>query len=120
MRKQSSTNFENQQLLHGLCDGALTLSLLSGRWKITILGHILQGVTRFSALKTAIPGITDRILALQLQELVADGIIEKTGPQAENNVPGYTLSGLGVSLQPVIEALAAWGKQNREQILHTD
>lgn len=109
MRKTASTNYENQQCLHELCDAAFTLSCISGRWKLTLLVQLLPGGQRFSALKQAIPLITDRILSLQLKELEQAGLILR---QQETGIKmyTYTLSDRGLSLEPVILALSDWGK----------
>lgn len=113
MRKTSSTNYENEKNLHGLCDAAYTLSLLTGRWKLTILVKITEGKKRFSELKNAIPFITERILALQLKELENSGLIKKEISQGTEHLPLYVLTTLGKSLNPVVQSLSDWGKANK-------
>lgn len=106
MRKESSTNYLNQQELESFCDAAFTLSLISGRWKLTIITALADGERQFSSLKECIPAITERVLALQLKGLEQAGLIEKTA--------GYRLSTRGKSLLPLIDHLAVWGKLNKE------
>lgn len=113
MKKISSTNFENQQTLHEFCDAAFTLSLISGRWKLTILTNLEKGENRFSTLKAAIPFITERVLALQLKELEKAELIIKIQPDPANRPPFYEMSAKGKSLIPLILSLADWGKQNK-------
>lgn len=106
MKKLSSTNYGNQQSLHERCDAAYTLSLIGGRWKLTLLTQLGAGVDRFSLLRVAIPAITERVLALQLRELGAAGlIVKKTGH--------YELTGMGRSVIPLIDHLACWGKHHK-------
>lgn len=112
MRKTASTNYENQQELEAFCDAAYTLSRISGRWKLTLLVQLQEGPKRFSALKQALPLITERVLSLQLKELEQSGLITK---QQDNDgetgkIFHYTLSPQGLQLAPVIAALAVWGK----------
>lgn len=77
MKKRTSTIFENQQTLHAACDAVYALSQISGRWKLSILTSIQRGENRFSLLETAMPSITERILALQLSDLETAGLIVK-------------------------------------------
>lgn len=112
MRKTTSTNYENEQVLHEFCDAAFTLSLLSGRWKLSILVKLMAQDLRFGALKLMIPEITERVLALQLKKLEQDGLIAKIQTTPKNNLPIYRLSVKGKSLEPVINSLAKWGEKH--------
>lgn len=114
MKKLSSTNFENQQILHEFCDAAYTLSLISGRWKLTILTNLQKGINRFSTLKAAIPSITERVLALQLKELEKASLIIKKELSEPERLLIYTLSSSGLNLIPLIESLGEWGKANKQ------
>lgn len=112
MRKTASTNYENQQRLHAYCDAAFTLSCISGRWKLTLLVQLLEGQQKFSNLQQAIPLITDRILSLQLKELEQAGLILRR-QEAGKKTYTYELSARGSALEPVIMALADWGKTHK-------
>ena len=109
MRKTTSTNYENEQVLHDFCSAAFTLSVISGRWKLTILVKLLEKDLRYGALKQAIPGITERVLALQLKALEEDQLLLKISEDASGNSPIYRLSPLGRSLETVINSLSVWG-----------
>lgn len=119
MRKTSSTNYSNAQELHDYCEAAYTLSLISGRWKLTILVELTKGNNRFSLLKQVIPAITERVLALQLGQLEKDGLIIKSAIQEKNtpkNTYIYTLTVKGIELQTVINSLETWGKKHQPEI----
>lgn len=92
------------------CPVAATLERLGGKWKPSILYLLCHhGDMRFNALKRALPGITQRVLTLQLRVLEIDGIIER---RVHHSVPPqveYSLSALGRSLGPVMDALGNWG-----------
>src|SRR3989454_314545 len=61
------------------------LRFIDGRWKLLILFHLFGGqVLRFSHLERAIPSVSQKMLAQQLRQLEADGIIERT---VHNQVP---------------------------------
>ncbi len=61
----------------GECPVDAMMRVMDGRWKGTILWRLLDGPRRTSELKRSIPGITERMLIRHLQELVADGIVER-------------------------------------------
>ncbi|WP_316842034.1 helix-turn-helix domain-containing protein [Pedobacter gandavensis] len=113
MRKTTSTNYENEQLLQGFCDAAFTLSVLSGRWKLSILVKLMAEDLRFGALKLMIPEITERVLALQLKKLEQDQLLIKIQTDARQKLPIYRLSPRGRSLEAVIRNLEAWGNKHK-------
>jgi DNA-binding HxlR family transcriptional regulator len=113
MRKQSSTNLENELLINGNCDMAYTLDLIGGRWKPSILWRLAYGAMRYSDLRRSLPAVSERILILQLREMESDGLISrKVFPEVPPRVE-YELTGLGKSLEPVINILTEWGAENR-------
>lgn len=106
--------YERKNPLPLECGLHLTREVLNGKWKATILNAISVGAKRPSELFRMIPSATKRVLSVQLKELEQHGIIVKKiyhqlPPKAE-----YSLSSLGESLMPVIDAMNHWGDQNRE------
>src|SRR5690625_3071901 len=76
MRKKTSTNFLNEKDLVENCGMFYTLSLICGRWKISILASLLDNeVLRYSEIKRKLNNITERMLIKQLKELQEDGLI---------------------------------------------
>ncbi len=91
------------------CPAEVTLNVIGGRWKIPILWHLTQGTKRFSELQRAIDGITQKMLTQQLREMERDGIVHRrvyaeVPPRVE-----YSLTTLGASLKPVVDAMCRWG-----------
>ncbi|MBC7148127.1 MAG: helix-turn-helix transcriptional regulator [Rhizobium sp.] len=95
------------------CPVESTLSLLDGKWKGVILYHLLNdGTLRFNELRRRLSAVTQRMLTKQLRELEDAGIVSrKVFPIVPPRVD-YSLTPLGLSLEPVILALDAWGKAN--------
>ncbi len=96
------------------CDVEATLSVIGGRWKPILICRLLAGRKRFSELCRLAPNATERMITLQLRELEADGIISRhvfaeVPPRVE-----YEVTELGRSLQPIIEAMQAWGSDFKE------
>lgn len=85
--------------------------ILEGRWKLIILFHLFGGkVQRYSDLEKLIPGISQKMLAQQLRQLEADGIIErKVYPVVPPKVE-YRMSEWGQSLCPALDALLKWAE----------
>ncbi|AIA72826.1 winged helix-turn-helix transcriptional regulator [Pectobacterium atrosepticum] len=88
------------------------LRLLEGRWKLIILFHLFDGkVQRYSDLERLIPGISQKMLAQQLRQLEADGIVSrKLYPQVPPKVE-YRLTEWGQALCPALDAMLKWAEQ---------
>jgi DNA-binding HxlR family transcriptional regulator len=95
------------------CPVALTLSVIGGKWKPTILYFLRDGPRRFNELRRLLPEITQRMLTLQLRALEEDGIVART---VYDEVPprvDYALTDYGCTLGPIIEAMERWGERHR-------
>lgn len=114
MRKESSTNLENELLIKASCGTFYTLSVIGSRWKPLILWRLLlKGSLRYSQLKNSMPNVSERILILQLRELEQDKLISrKVYPEVPPKVE-YSLTALGLSLEPILRSLSEWGDANR-------
>ena len=98
----------NGQEYHCALD--VTMNYISGKWKTVVLWYLRKEKKRFSKLKAHIPDITDKMLSVQLKALEQDGIISRTVyPEVPPRVE-YELTEEGKTLIPVLEAIAAWGR----------
>lgn len=93
---------------------AYTLSLINGKYKMTILYTLMEfGVVRFNELKRYISTITFKTLSLALKELEKDGLVRRVEyPQIPPKVE-YSLTERGTSLIPILDAMCEWGDKNR-------
>ena len=91
------------------CAVEVTLSVMGGTWKPIILFQLLHGKKRFGELGRAIPGITQRMLTLQLRELEDAAIVQRTVYAEVPPRVDYALTALGQSLKPVLLAMRTWG-----------
>lgn len=92
------------------CPVETTLRVIEGRWKVMVLHYLLDGTKRFGELHRLLKGVSHRTLAQQLRELEHDGILRrKVYPQIPPKVE-YSLTRLGVSLEPILRAMHAWGE----------
>ncbi len=91
------------------CPVGTTLHLIGGKYKSLILWKLTNNTLRFSHLRKAVPGATPKMLTQQLRELERDGLIHrKVYPVVPPKVE-YSLTALGRSIQPVLEAMYEWG-----------
>jgi DNA-binding HxlR family transcriptional regulator len=98
------------------CQIALSLEVIGGKWKGPILWWIKDEPKRFNELKRLIPEITQRTLTNQLRELVRDGLVIRTQFQEVPLRVEYSPTKLCLSLLPILDELAAWGRRNKSQI----
>ena len=92
------------------CPAEFTLAMIGGRWKIPIIFHLLAGRQRFSQLARSLTGVTQKMLTQQLREMERNGLVTRNVyPQVPPKVE-YSLTDLGASLKPIVEAMCQWGE----------
>jgi len=96
------------------CGMAMIMEIIGGKWKPCLIYNISRGFKRPGELQRLNPKASRRVLYQQLTELEKSGIIEKVifpvlPPKVE-----YSLTGLGMSLLPVIKVMDDWGTQYLE------
>ena len=97
-----------------VCPVEITLSLLGNKWKVLILKELLDGMKRFGELGRAISGISQKMLTQQLRQMEKDGIINrKVYPEVPPRVE-YSLTDIGKSLKPVLNAMHKWGSRYKD------
>ena len=91
-----------------------TLSLISGKYKMTILYTLMEfGVVRFNEMKRYIGGISYKTLSATLKELEADRLVHREEyPQIPPKVE-YSLTQRGKSLIPILDQMCTWGEEHR-------
>ena len=92
------------------CPVETTLMLIGDKWKVLILRDLMPGTKRFGELKKSIGSVTQKVLTAQLREMEAQGLVDRrvyaeVPPRVE-----YSLTELGRSLKPILDAMYAWGE----------
>lgn len=87
-----------------------TLTLIGDKWKVLILRDLMPGKKRFGELKKSIGTVSQKVLTAQLRDMEANGLLTRTvyaevPPRVE-----YSLTELGQSLKPILEAMQNWGE----------
>jgi DNA-binding HxlR family transcriptional regulator len=98
----------NNRTFH--CAMDITTDYISGKWKTLILRYLEKGKKRFGELNKLIMRITEKMLSIQLRQLEESGLVRRTVyPKVPVKVE-YSLTPMGTSLVPVLDAIARWGR----------
>ena len=90
------------------CPVETTLMLIGDKWKVLILRDLMPGAKRFGELRKSIGTVSQKVLTAQLRDMEASGLISrKVYPQVPPRVE-YSLTDLGKSLKPILEAMQDW------------
>ncbi|WP_052851460.1 winged helix-turn-helix transcriptional regulator [Streptomyces avicenniae] len=99
-----------------ICGLDAAITVMGGKWKGLILFSLGEGTRRFGELRRAVPGISERMLILQLREMEASGLVHR---EVFHQVPPkveYSLTEFGASLNAAMGPLGAWGEENMARI----
>lgn len=91
------------------CPVATTVQLIGSKWKLLILRNLLARPWRFNELRKSLEGISQKVLTDSLRSMEEDGLVTRTVyPEVPPRVE-YSLSPLGESMRPIIQAMEQWG-----------
>lgn len=98
------------------CPVETTLTLIGDKWKVLILRDLLTGTKRFGELKKSIGNVSQKVLTAQLRAMEESGLLTRTvyaevPPRVE-----YSLTELGQSLKPILDAMLNWGEEYKASI----
>lgn len=98
------------------CPVETTLTLISNKWKVLILRDLMTGTKRFGELKKSIGGVSQKVLTAQLRQMEESGLLtRKVYPEVPPRVE-YTLTELGYSLKPILDAMWTWGEEYKKKV----
>ena len=98
------------------CPVATTVQLIGNKWKLLIIRNLQIQPWRFNELQKNLDGISQKVLTDSLRSMEADGLITRTvyaevPPRVE-----YSLSELGETMRPILDAMEAWGNSYKSMI----
>ncbi len=99
------------------CPVETTLMLIGDKWKVLILRDLLSSTKRFGELKKSIGGVSQKVLTAQLRDMEESGLVNRkvyaeVPPRVE-----YSLTQLGQSLKPILDAMQNWGEEYKTSSL---
>ena len=97
------------------CPVETTLMLIGDKWKVLILRDLMPGTKRFGELKKSIGSVSQKVLTAQLRDMEEKGLVSRkvyaeVPPRVE-----YSLTELGKSLKPILDAMWTWGESYKAQ-----
>ncbi len=93
------------------CYFQLAMMVIGGKWKPKVLFHLARnGAVRFGVLRRGVIGITEKMLIQSLKELEKDGLVNRKVYREVPPKVEYSLTALGQSFIPVLNAMYEWGK----------
>lgn len=115
MEKHNESTSQSTALNLPTCPVETTLTLISDKWKVLILRDLLTGTKRFGELRKSIGTVSQKVLTSQLRQMEESGLLTRkvyaeVPPRVE-----YTLTELGYSLKPIMDAMWAWGENYKKQ-----
>lgn len=105
---QTSTTLVRGDLSSELCPSRIVLDHLSSRWGTLVLRALLGGTRRFSELRRAIGGVSEKMLAQTLHALERDGLVERTAYPVIPPKVEYRLTDLGRGAATHVDGLLTW------------
>lgn len=99
------------------CPVETTLTLIGSKWEVLIIRDLLAHDTmRFGELRRSVGNVSQKVLTSQLRQMEAAGLVHRevfaeVPPRVE-----YSLTELGRSLKPIIDAMWSWGEGYKERL----
>lgn len=91
------------------CSVEEAMRLLGGRWRLLLVSYLMEGPKRFNDLRRDVPGISQRMLTLDLRALEEAGLVKRTVYPTSPVKVEYSLSEDGLRLLPVVEVMKTFG-----------
>ena len=98
------------------CPVETTLMLIGDKWKVLILRDLMQGTKRFGELKKSVGNVSQKVSTAQLRAMEENGLLTRTVYAQVPPKVEYTLTELGKSLRPILDAMLNWGEQYKASL----
>jgi DNA-binding HxlR family transcriptional regulator len=113
---ESFKQWEGQAIAADKCPVRDVIDHLGDKWSTLLIIVLASGPHRFSALRRAVPDISQRMLTQTLRDLQRDGLILREVFPTNPPSVEYRLSPLGESLLEPWAAMVAWAERNHAAI----
>jgi DNA-binding HxlR family transcriptional regulator len=92
------------------------LGRIGDKWSLFVIFRLGDGPQRFTTLKRAVDGISQRMLTVTLRGLERDGIVSRTMYPVMPPRVDYALTPLGHTLLDAVGALMAWVDEHLAEV----
>lgn len=97
----------------GDCPLTAAWAAVGGKWKLTILYWLAREPRHFAALRRQLDavseGVSHKVLAQQLREMIAEGLVQRERTGAVPSPVVYSLTEYGLTALPMLEEVRRWG-----------
>ncbi len=98
------------------CGMVVAIDVVGGKWKMHLMWVLAEGPVRFGQIRRKLDGVSEKVLAENLRQLEASGVVHRelyaeVPPRVE-----YSLTPLGEELNAALAPLEAWGEKHRDTV----
>jgi DNA-binding HxlR family transcriptional regulator len=104
-------------LLAEACPSREILMHMTSRWGVLVLLVLQEDTRRFSELRRAIGGVSERMLAQTLQLLESDGLVDRVAHDVVPPHVEYSLTKLGREAAQHVRELSDWIEESLPRVL---
>ncbi|MEU5694879.1 helix-turn-helix domain-containing protein [Actinosynnema sp. NPDC020468] len=99
------------------CPSRTIANHATSHWGSLVLGKLLDGTRRFSELRRAVTGVSEKMLAQALQSLERDGLVVRDVHPVIPPRVDYSLTPLGTQVAEQIKGLFVWIEDNLDDLV---
>jgi len=99
------------------CPSRAILEHVTSRWGVLVLAALLDGTLRFSELRRAVGGVSEKMLAQTLQTLERDGFVHRRAHPVIPPHVDYSLTPFGEDAAHQVWSLARWVESRVPDVL---
>lgn len=98
------------------CGMTVAIDVVGGKWKMHLMWVLAEGPQRFGQIRRKLDGVSEKVLAENLRQLEASGVVHRelyaeVPPRVE-----YSLTPMGVELNDALAPLEVWGEKHRDAV----
>ena len=98
------------------CGARKIFEVVSGRWGPLVIMALKGGTRRHGELRRELEGVSQKMLIQTLRNFEHNGLVEREVYPAVPPKVEYSLTPLGASLQPLLEAICQWSERHLEEV----
>ena len=98
------------------CPTRKVLDRVADKWAVLVLGLLIEGPIRFSRLRRAVEGISQKMLSQTLKSLERDGLVSRKAFATVPVTVEYAITPLGQTLATTLDALRVWAETHMEEV----
>ncbi|WUD69257.1 helix-turn-helix transcriptional regulator [Nocardia sp. NBC_00508] len=101
---------------HDVCGMTVAIDVVGGKWKLHLMWVLGAGPQRFGQIRRLLTGVSEKVLAENLRQLEAGGVVHReVYPEVPPRVE-YSLTPLGKELAVALRPLEEWGDRHRHEL----